>query len=384
MFRQLASVVGIDTVLTGYRPSQLAEYLETFWNTARLGARQAALGPDLGLFHEAMARNEILDPKTPPADPPAPPPPVGWHHLVYAYMLENTRIVDIFRRVVLECVTGERLPIPSQPTQRWLHVTEQLFFGSPWAYSVRAVTSSLRPDSGAVRRNAFYRLLGMDLNHGTDDGQVYPYIKADVANRDFATVFEALLVEVWRGYINRTTSFSENRTDDDAIITLVRRLREMLQSRRNAGTLSREEFDAVALLSWFHLTVETNTAIVRDLAAVSEGPADRLTRIGERIGLPAHARSDAYFQLAVPMSNILLAVESSAIVAASDLYSGFYMPDMLQIITQWSVATGRDIKDPNIRAPISTVLRQLAPVRPSVAAALAANGNGNRVGTLVR
>jgi hypothetical protein len=390
MFRQLAAVIGPNAVLTQYRPSQMAEYLETFWNTARLGVRQLALGPNIGVFHEAMARPDIIDPlPSAPPDPPPPPAPVGWHHLVYAYMLENTRVVDIFRRVILEAVTGERISIARPETQRWLHVTEQLFFASPWAYSVRSVTSSLRPDSGAVRRNAYYRLLGMDLNHGTDDGQVYPFIKADVANRDFATIFEALLFEVWRGYANRTTAVAENLTDDDAIVTLVRRLREMLQSRRNAGTLSREEFDAVAMLSWFHLTVETNTVVVQDLSATSEAVADRVMRIGERVGLPAHARSDAYLQLAVPMSNVLLAIESNAIAQASDLYAGFYMPDMLQIITQWSVATGRNIKDPASRAPIASVLRQLAPVRsagPAPAAAGGGNGAGfgGRLGPLVR
>jgi hypothetical protein len=199
----------------------------------------------------------------------------------------------------------------------------------------------------------------MDLNHGTDDGQPYPFVKPEVANRDFAAVFEALVVEVWRGYANRTTAVAENLTDDDAIVTLVRRLREMLQSRRNVGTLSREEFAAVAMLSWFHLTVEQNTQVVVDMAAVAEGQADRLMRIGERVGLAAHTRSDAYFQLAVPMSNVLLAIESGAIAAAADLYAGFYVNDMLQIITQWSVATGRNVKDPTARQPISTVLRAM-------------------------
>jgi hypothetical protein len=202
-------------------------------------------------------------------------------------MLENTRMVDIFRRVAYEWLHGERLPLPSELTQRWLHTTEQLFFGTPWGYSIRSVTSALRPDSGGVRRNAYYRMFGMDLNHGTDDGHVYPYVKADVANRDFAAVFEALLVETWRGYANRTTLVAENLTDDVAILTLVRRLQEMLQSRRSSGTLSREEFEAVAMLSWFHLTVEDpNSPIVRDLNAFGGGLADRLTKIGDQVGLP--------------------------------------------------------------------------------------------------
>jgi hypothetical protein len=218
-------------------------------------------------------------------------------------------MVDIFRRVMFEWVTGERVPLPREATQHWLHVTEQLFFSFGWPYSIHSITSQLRPDSGAVRRNAYYRMFGMDLNHGTEDGQVYPYVKTDVANRDFASVFEALLSEVWRGYANRTTLVAENLTDDSAILTLVRRLREMLLSRRNGGALSREEFNAVAMLSWFHLTVETDTVVVEDLNARAQGEADRLIRIGERVGLPAQARSDAYFQLAVPMSHVLIQIE---------------------------------------------------------------------------
>ena len=393
MFRLLASAIGVQRVLTQYRPSQLSEYLETVWQSGRLGIRQIALGPNIiAADHQHMGRPAIVEPLTPtPADPP-PPPLVTWHHLVYAYMLENTRMVDIFRRVLYEWTTGERLPIPGQATQRWLHNTEQLFFGSPWAYSVRSVTSSIRPDSGAMRRNAYYRMLGMDLNHGTDDGHVYPYPKPEIANRDFATVFEAMLIEVWRGYTNRTTLVAENLTDDIAILTLVRRLREMLQSRRNAGTLSREEFDTVAMLSWFHLTLETDTDVVIDLNARAQGAADRLLKIGDRVGLPAHARSDAYFQLAAPMSNILLAIESGAVTIASQLYTDSIglLNDVLTIITHWSVATGRNIKDAAARQPISNVLRQLTPAPATTVNvqvnAPAGNGNGvaGRMGAYVR
>jgi hypothetical protein len=399
MFRQLAAAIGVQRVLTEYRPSQLSEFLETYWQSPRLGIRQVAFGPDVTpASHQQMGRPAIIDP-LPPALPDPPPPHsplsrlstgVTWHHLVYAYMLENTRIVDIFRRVIYEWTTGERLPTIRERTQHWLHTTEQLFFGSPWSYSVRSVTSSIRPDSGATRRNAYYRLLGMDLNHGTDDGHVYPYPKPEIANRDFANVFEALLIEVWRGYANRTTLVAENLTDDAAITTLVRRLREMLRARRNAGTLSREEFDAVAMLSWFHLTVETNTDVVLDLNATAQGTADRLIKIGERVGLPAHARSDAYFQLAVPMSNVLLAIEANAITAAPQLYSGFYMNDMLDIITHWSVATGRNIKDKGVRVPISTVLRQLVPTPATTVnvevstPAPSGNGAAGRMGAYVR
>lgn len=391
MFRQLLKAgMSANDILTTYRPSQLSEYLEAVWASSRQSVRQAALGPNLTeALHRRMARTSAVDTPLPPVQQYALSTGEGlkvvwWHHLIYAYMLENTRMVDIFRRVMFEWVTGERVPLPREATQHWLHVTEQLFFSFGWPYSIHSITSQLRPDSGAIRRNAYYRMFGMDLNHGTDDGQVYPYVKTDVANRDFASVFEALLSEVWRGYANRTTLVAENLTDDSAMTELIRRLREMLLTRRTGGALSREEFNAVAMLSWFHLTVESDTFVVEDLNARAQGEADRLIRIGERVGLPAQARSDAYFQLAEPMSNVLVQIEGNPGLAATELYTpaGFLTQDMLKIITHWSVATGRNIKDPTTRLPVSTTLRQIAPVGP--VATTAPSGNGGRIGTFIR
>jgi len=407
MFRQLATALSLapgipdeaaaaNAVLTAYRPSQLSEFLEVIWGAWRNPARQAALGQALvAASHRAMARQDLIDPvfsvvNPVPVDPPWATEPVQWHHIVYAYMLENTRIVDIFRRVLYEWVHGERLSAATQDTQRWIHVTEQLFFPlAPW-YSVRAVTSNIRPDSNAVRRNAYYRLLGMDLNHGTDDGRPYPYTKAVTANRDFAMVWETLLAEVWKSWANRNTSVAENLSDENAITNLVRRLGEMLQSRRASGTLSREEFEAVAMLSWFHLTVEFDTQIVIDLGARAAGIADRLKIIGERVGLPAHARSDAYIQLAVPMSNILLAIENGTITDAAQLYNGFYTPQMLEIITQWSVATGRNVKEAAFRQPLAVLSAAgggFATVSSGNGASKVSNGTGvgvNRLAGVLR
>lgn len=349
MFVELANLAaagepGANTILTEFRPLQVLDFLEGYWQSAA-PALQAP--PD-------EARGQDLD------QPILTPPNLGLplHHLAYAYMLENTRLIDIMRRVVWEYRHGERLPPPTGATQRWLHVTEELFFTSPLPYSVRSVTSSLRPDPAAVRRNAYYRLLGMDLNHGTEDGRPYPYVKADAANRDFAMLFEALLTELWKGYANRSNLVAENTTDDPAILELTRRLREMLNARRLAVNLAREEFDAVATLSWFYLVVAYNTQIVRNLNADADGVSDRLRLIGQRVGVPAHARSDAYFQMARPMSVVLRAIEQDAIATAGgpqSLYDGLYTPEVVQLIVHWSIATGRNLKDPTLRQPLGVL-----------------------------
>jgi hypothetical protein len=53
--------------------------------------------------------------------------------------------------------------------------------------------------------------------------------------------------------------------------------------------------------------------------------------------------------MAEPMSRILLDIENGTIlnpaIGVQELYQGIYVNDMLEIITQWSIATGRDIKE---------------------------------------
>jgi hypothetical protein len=384
MFRALATIlVDNDTdakaaankVLTQLRPSLAQEYLERFWFSRRNPAFNKALGIesfDELVGHHSMGRRKYIDPLSRPDAPPLSPiivgpgPSVQWHHLVYAALLEQTRMVEIFRRLVFECLHGERLPRVSQRTQRWLHITEQLFFADAWQYSVRSVTSRLRPDRDAVRRNAYWRMLGWDLQHGTEDGRPYPYLKADAANQDFTVIFEALLAEVWRAFTNLSNESGVNETDDNAIETLVRRLREMLKSRRVGAALSREEFDAVATLSWFHLTVEFDTKIIEDFHAQG-GIADRLKLLGDLVGVPAHSLSDAFFQLAVPVSTVLRGIESEAVTTASELYrnGGLFQKNMLTIITHWSVATGRSVKDLAARRSVGQVLTQAARLEPA-------------------
>ncbi len=371
MFVQLATALtplfptpedAAQSVLSGFNSTQLADYLEQYWRVAAVALRpsyQAAIdvnGADLA----AMARFDTLEPVIPPVPPlPLPGPggivngPEAFHHLVYAYLLENTKMVEIFRRVLFEFSHGERLSLGSQVTQRWAQLTEELFFTHPRAYSIRGVTSDIRSRHEAVRRNTYHRLLGFDLNHGQDDGSPYPYTRSDVANRDFAQLFEALLREVWIGVKNRSNFVGEDATDDNAIDTLLRRLREMLLARRLGGALTREEFDAVAMLSWFHLTLLFNTAITDDLRAGAAGPTDRLRLIGQKVGIAPHSRTDAFLQLAQPMSIILRAVELNAIPSSTALYNGPYAADMLTIITQWSIATGQNLKDPTMRLSVT-------------------------------
>ena len=223
-------------------------------------------------------------------------------------MIENTRVLEVFRRVLDSFLHGERLSSLRSESQRWLRTTEELFFRDPPSFSTMTQTSYVRPSLAATRANAYQRLFGMTLN-ATDSAKP-TFIVAEHANSDFVQVFDELLPELWQGRSNFANAVGARPTDDAKIAALAERLADMLGSRRTNGSLSREEFGAVATLSWFHAMLETDThPIIVDLRASASSPEERLFKIAQRVGYPAHGLSKSYFELAEPLSRLLIAIE---------------------------------------------------------------------------
>jgi hypothetical protein len=301
------------------------------------------------------------------------PAPVVWDHLIYAYMVENTRAYEIFRRVLEEYLYGETLAVPSLAGERWLRTTEQLFYHDAPAFQIYSTTSWIRPDSRAARRNAYFRMFGFDLNHGADDGRPYPYVRPRAANTEFVATLEELLREVWAGIENFRNLVGANPTDPSTVSDLARRLFDMLRVRRLNGNLSRDEFSYVSMMSWLHLTLSYDTPIVTDLNAEATAPEERLFKIGARVGLPAHSRSASYFRLADSMSTFLRAIETAAFnnPAAAPLLYDATIPGNMQalledIVRDWSLATGRDMKARRVQVT-APQRRPLPAARPSTA-----------------
>lgn len=396
MFRQLANTIAggvatpasTETVLTS-RPSELAEYLESCWllrdqnlvqglpAPAPWPAAQVPAQPNEDAIMRVSARPAQLD------VPPGLPPAAGavWPHLAYAFTLEQSRIIPVFRRLLELYVTGS-IPLASWQSRNWIRAAEELFFASPRLPSVYSLESHIRPDGDARRRNAYYRLFGMDLSHGGEDGRPHGYVKSQLANREFVPVFETLLVEIWKAYSNRRNAIGPDTTDDNYIADLLRRLFDILAGQRLQGALAREEFEAVAMLSWFDLTLAFDTQVTRDLNAQASSPTERLFKIAQRAGVSVHVRTDSYFQMALPLSNILRGIESGAlsgVPGAQALYlvAGPNQTDVLTLINHWSIATGRNLKDPTVRQPVGAAL-----TTPS--GAVGGNGGISRIAAVTR
>lgn len=381
MFRQFATLVSPDLLFDAH-PFELAWLLEEVWRQRR--GRPLAPpdptnpNPALG---EPARRSDltphpryIVDGGSPITDPLRPILVTyndsseilrifRWDHLIYAYMVENTRMYEVFRRVVHEFAHGEKLGTPTPESQAWLRNTEELFFKDGAPFFITSVSSHLRPDHRANRRNPYQRMFGMELNHGGDDGKPYPYVKAEAANNDFVSTFEEFLREVWVGMTYVTATASSNPTDPSKIVTLISKLRDMLLSRRQAGNLSREEFSAVTAMAWFHLTLEyknnsDSAPIIKSMRAEASATEQRLFKVAERVGLPAHGLSKHFFDIADPISRILIQIEAGDykdVASVPALYTP--VPEnntpeaaMREIITHWTAITGRDVKARKVAA----------------------------------
>jgi len=405
MFRQLAAVLQAAAPpinIFALHPLQLARAMEDAW-LQRTAGNPAAAAPD-------------FEPRLPggPANPPgvldwvrwptglepelnlgnaapggAPPggipwvaagtrPSPNWAHLIYAYMIENTRIYEILASAIREYLQGERFGAPPAALWPWLRATEEVFYRAHPPFTIGAITSDLRPDLRATRRNDYLRMFHMDLNHGADaTTNVYAYHRPDVTNVQFVATFENLLRGVRIGIMNANNTIGPNPTDNDILVELCRSLRDMLLTRRVNGNLARNELVHVSFMDWMHLSVETNASpIVGALRVEANSPAERLFKIAERVGLPAASKADSYFQMAEPISRMLIEIERNAFqtagpgpVSVRNLYlPGPIQNDMSVIINHWRAATGRDIT-----APLVTVE---LPTRPTAAVE---SPNGSRV-----
>ena len=171
---------------------------------------------------------------------------------------------------------------------------------------------------------------------------------------------------------------------------------------------AREEFAAISLLSWFHLTLEYDSAVVRNLKATAGGtgnPADRLMAIGQQVQITPPRQARELFELADLMSPVLWFIELDQFSTPSDAETLFKVANvpntavadtMIRIIDLWQSATGTPLKDHPVRvarpgdaartsaqpvrlptATPSTVARS-QPVGESSGSIVTVGGNGKR------
>lgn len=337
-------------------------------------------------------------------DPSDPPP----YHLIYAYLIENTRIAQIMERLIFLYQHDEVLGIAGPGNAnafQWIVNTENLFFKTLSNTSYRNITGNLRPNIDASRRNAYHRMFGMDLAFGDANSPAageYPYYKAKTANQQFIVLFEQFISEIWQAYINARNTSGANTTDYERIVDMARKLREMLMARRGGlndislrdyrfMNLSKEEYSSVGMLSWLYFIISYNSPLVQFLGCQANTSAERLMNIGRKVGIEAHKKSQALIDMAGPMATVLRQIEFGTFEATGttpwirgviESQTPFGAPpvatsqqvvallDLLAIINNWEKATGHKIKNQDVN--VSGIVR----VQQNGAQYAQQNGNG--------
>lgn len=297
------------------------------------------------------------------------------YHLIYSYLLENTRILQIFERVIERYLNDEELGISNGlTTYNWIQNSERLFFKNDTP-KVSNLRSLIRPSSDSSRRNAYQRMFGMDLAFADAASQndSLAYVRSKSSNQQFIVLFERYLSEIWQGYINARNTSGPNTSDTNILVEYAQQLQEMMAARRGDTlnntyahlNLSREEYSSVLITSWFSFIISYDSPLVNYLSCQSSTIGERLIKIGNKVGIQAHRKCQSLFEMAGSAAMILLAVETPGLLDNSEWagrmlsslnpplvpaplsLEGNFMNAFLTVINNWEKATGHKIKNPD-------------------------------------
>lgn len=317
----------------------------------------------------------ILKPPATGAEPALPgynPPPsyiqpTIWDHLIFAYLLELTGVVEIFRAIIEKAAFGGDLGQLSPQSLQFLRTTEWLLFSDPFPTSILTSGTRFGRNDDEMRITYYRWMFGADLPHKPERGKLaWPA----ESYRDFFPTLEGMLREVWIGIENARNISGVNAADPTNISIYNQNLAYKLQSLRFGGRFAREEFTAVSKLSWLGLALYTNNFLIQDLQSEASDQAGRLENLAMRVNMRSHLQSRHIFNLAQPLSFILQGIEMNTYsdpVGAALLYQVLPSPSPAEInaeivIDEYSAATGVDLK----AKPVSMIERTKAAAAPRI------------------
>lgn len=345
-------------------PSVIDQAIQKHWADVSLGRNYINGSDNYSIFRDINPPNELIPP----------------YHLIYAYLLENTRVVQIMEKLLILYQHDEKLRKATTPDNQlafqWIMNTEHLFFKYLSGFSFWNISSKIQSDAEAARRNAYFRMFGMDLAFGhMHTNASVDYHKAEFNNQGFIVLFERFLTEIWQAYTNAKNQVGPNSTDLYSICDTAQKMQEMLMSRRTTENsfenyryfnLSRIEYASVVMMAWFYEVISYDSPLVQFLRCNGNTPGERLINIGKKVGVNAHSKAEGLLDIAPPMNTLLRRIEfgdynpdnesqvSSIITSQADGLSPtdpnrLALADLLAIINNWEKATGHRIKNPEAR-----------------------------------
>lgn len=369
MFDWLATALSANpaiaaNLLFAQHPQNLSSWLEEAWASFFLpparGNPQDILGsPAPGIINGLVRPGPAAPGGRPPSGLPLPVPNQQflWHDLIYSYLIESTGVVEVMSEVIRRILVGETLDALTVAGQQWVRSTHSLFFSEAPPFQVLPIGGLLRPEGRIARRNAYWRMYSMDLPHPLPPSSMsaisQPW-KLDVGagvNTGFRAQWTDFLRQVWQGLENRTNLSGAKSTDPSYVALLAESIRDMMRLRRRGGQLVREEAAYASMMTWFQITLATDTPIIVDLNATAVSPEERLIKLAQRVGMAPAPRSRELFLLALPASELMRDIELGAFATgalAAALFPIVGTPlsaRATDVIDLWQSATGERIKD---------------------------------------
>jgi hypothetical protein len=367
MFLQWAANQNTAARLLQGHPEALTALIEGYWRNCAIAGSVDDAWPQPKI-DRTLNEYGWQAPVVPPAPVVVPLAPVP-EHLIYAYLIEQTGINRIFQEASRLYASGKDLPPQGAQSQRFWRATESLFFSDPPPTTIGNTARRPRSDEESQRMSLYKSVLGFDL---TNTGEVAPTnlrptpVESKV---NLITTFETLIHEVWLGIVNATNTSGPNDTDDAKIAYAAQSMEHEMRTLQQRGELAREEFRAVTVMSWLHLAVSFDSLVVRDFRATASSDAERLAMIARQVGMTAHPKSKALFDIARPFSCLLRGIERgffSHTRGARLLYRDRYWQGVARdVIGLYPEALGKVVKaiPVEITKPAGTVQRLPAPPR---------------------
>lgn len=299
--------------------------------------------------------------------------PRGYHHLIYAYFIERTGIVEVFRKGLALYRAGALPCPPSAASQKFWRNAESLMCSGSLPTTIASIPACDGADEPALRWSAYQRLFGSDL--AADVAQKRTYPRAATANERFSDVVAEFLNELTIARAHRHNTCGADPTNEAAIARSAANISAMMCDRRSDGILLGTEFRAVAMMSWLHLAVSFDSSVVVDLCATGCTAFDRCTRMARSVGAEAPPPSAAAcFDIACPFAYLLNMIETGEFhdpLCVPLLYEHpKYGAIAEEVGSLYPLATGRDLAARP--APYGAPLPELAPVIRLVSRAPAA------------
>jgi hypothetical protein len=136
------------------------------------------------------------------------------------------------------------------------------------------------------------------------------------------------------------------------------------------------------MMSWFYEVVSYDSPLISFLGCNGNTPGERLINVGNKVGLPAHSKSEGLLDIAPPMNTLLRRIELGdydsdesevtkiILSQKNNLLQNdphrMALNDLLQIINNWEKATGHKIKNPESKIT-GTVKVQQNGMKPATA-----------------